>query len=194
MVCQSSGEREMGYQLNSLANLPIDADVKFYIFVIDDGWNEPVNKVISDNFSNIARSIGNDAVIAAGLNPTEFHNEVADKYLGKDAGKMRDAVPALLITNSHPDNLDQDSLRLLVPLRFMEERFGGWSAFFQSLTDFVTLNNDDFIHKFQNADNAIDSANKIVIAQPSFFGFGININELVTWYRKRTAHVDLGGE
>ena len=175
----------MGYQLNSLANLPIDAEVNFYIFVINGQWKEPVYSILNENFSAIARSIGNNAVIAMGLNPQEWYDEVAAGYLSKDHNELFNLLPAVLITNAHPDRITESSLRLLVPLRDVEARFGGWPQFFASLSDFVQLKNDGFLNKFQPKEDFIDVANKVVNLRPGMFGVSVNINELITWWKKR---------
>ena len=89
----------MGYLLNSLGNLPVDDDVKFYIFVINGQYQEPLYGMIEQNFSSIARSIGKHAVIAKGLNPVEWSGDIAEKYLGKDHNDYCMLLPALLVTD-----------------------------------------------------------------------------------------------
>ena len=54
----------MGYLLNSLSNLPIDESVTLYIFVIDGTWDTEHTAALRRNFHQIARAIGNNAVIA----------------------------------------------------------------------------------------------------------------------------------
>jgi hypothetical protein len=177
----------MGYLLNSLGNLPVDDDVRFYLFVINGQWEEPLYGMIEQNFSSIARSIGKHAVIAKGLNPEEWYGEVAEKYLGKDYGDYFPLLPALLVTDAHPDSVTEKSLRLLVPLREVEDRFGGWPQFFALLSDFVQLRSDDFLKRFHKKEDGMDVANRIVGVKPGAFGISININELVSWWRRRKA-------
>ena len=40
----------MGYDLHSLARLPVDDDITMYIFVIDGEWKSGRFKVLQDNF------------------------------------------------------------------------------------------------------------------------------------------------
>ena len=101
----------MGYQLNSLGNLPIDDSVSLYIFVINGEWSGGRYEVLERNFSRIAQSIGSTAVIAKGFDK-EFYEEVAHTYLGKDHREFRQLLPALLITDTHPDKLTDGSMRL----------------------------------------------------------------------------------
>jgi hypothetical protein len=175
----------MGYMLNSLGNLPIDSDVKFYVFVINGQWQEPLYGMIEQNFSAIARSIGNHAVIAKGLNPPEWYGEIAQKYLGSDHNDYFSLLPALLLTDAHPSEVTRTSLRLLVPLRDVETRFGGWPRFFGLLSDFVQLKNDEFVKCFEKKQDAFDELNKVIDLKPGAFGIAININELVSWWRRR---------
>lgn len=176
----------MGYMLTSLGNLPVDDDVKFYVFVINGQYREPLYDLIEQNFSSIARNIGKHAVIAKGLNPVEWYGDIAEKYLGRDHDDYFSLLPALLITNAHPDSVSDSSLRLLVPLREVESRFGGWNQFFSLLSDFVQMKSDEFIKRFQKKDDVFDVANKVIVVNPGAFGLSLNINELVSWWRKRT--------
>jgi hypothetical protein len=151
----------MGYMLNSLGNLPVDQDVKFYIFVIKGQWQEPLYGMIEQNFAMIARSVGQHAVIAKGLNPSHWYGEVATKYLGVEHDKYFGLLPALLITDAHPDSVSEESLRLLVPLKDVESRFGGWNQFFSLLGGFVRLESDVFVKRFQRGEDAVDTINRI---------------------------------
>jgi hypothetical protein len=72
-----------------------------------------------------------------------------------------------------------------VPLRDVEARFGGWNQFFALLSDFVQLKSDAFLKKFQAKEDAFDVADKIIKVSPGAFGVSVNINELVSQWRKR---------
>lgn len=180
----------MGYVLNELANLPVDNNVHFYIFVVNGQYREPLYEMMERNFMEIARSIGGHAVIAVGTDKQSFTTSVARKYLGEgnsDASFLA-LLPALLITNDHPDRLQKDSLRLVVPLREAESRFGGWQQFFSKLAQFVRGESDEFVRRFEEKDNLLDAANKIVSLKPGAFGVGLNLNELVErWLKSRAA-------
>ncbi len=52
----------MAYMLSSLAELPVDSDVNFYIFVINGGWSGGTSEIIERNFARIAQEIGPNAV------------------------------------------------------------------------------------------------------------------------------------
>ncbi len=103
----------MGYALNELANLPVDDNIHFYIFVVNGQYREPLYDMIQQNFIAIAKSIGSNAVIAVGTDPKGFSSEVKRKYFGESKVSFAQALPALLITNAHPDKLTKDSVRLI---------------------------------------------------------------------------------
>lgn len=178
----------MGYMLNSLGNLPLDDDVHFYVFVINGKWEEPLYGMIEQNFASIARSIGSHAVLAKGLDPVRWSDEIAEKYLGDDYRDLASLLPALLVTDAHPDLASAKSMRLLIPLRDVESRFGGWSQFFALLSDFVQHKSDEFIRRFESKESAFDVANKIINLKPGALGISVNINELIS--RWRTRHSD----
>jgi hypothetical protein len=176
----------MGYYLNSLGNLPIDDDISFYIFVVNGNWKEPLYNMIQENFAHIARNIGDRAVIAMGLEPASWGTQIAATYLGKDHSEFFGLLPALIITNAHPKNLTDDSLRLIVPLRDIEKRFGGWPEFFRLMSSFVRLEDDEFLRRFKDKEDAFELLNRVVNVKPGLFGVSINVNELAaTWWRKR---------
>lgn len=168
----------MGYMLNSLGNLPVDDEVRFYVFIINGQWQEPLYGMIEQNFSSIARSIGKHAVIAKGLNPTEWYGQVAETYLGKDHDDYFPLLPALLVTDAHPSSVNDKSLRLLVPLRDVENRFGGWPQFFVLLTDFAQFKSDEFLKRFHKTEDGFDTINKIIGVKPGAFGISINVMRL----------------
>lgn len=178
----------MGYVLNELGNLPVDENVHFYIFVINGQYREPLYEMIERNFVDIARSIGGHAVIAMGTDKLQFTTSVASRYLGdgnSDASFIR-LLPALLLTNDHPDKLTKDSLRLIVPLREAEARFGGWHQFFEALASFVRQESDEFVRRFEEKESLMEMANDVLELKPGAFGIGINVNELVSrWVRSR---------
>lgn len=180
----------MGYVLNELANLPIDENVHFYIFVVNGQYRDPAYEILEQNFMAIARSIGNHAVIAVGTDKKGFTTSVARKYLGEgnSDNSFVDMLPALLITSDHPDQLRKESMRLVVPLRDAEERFGGWHQFFALLAQFVRGESDEFVRRFEEKEDLLDAANKVFGLKPGVFGISLNVNELIDRWNKSRQH------
>lgn len=173
----------MGYLLSSVGNLPIDENVSLYIFVVNGSWRGEPYEMLEKNFSNIAQQIGENAVIAKGFEPKAWTSQIAKAYFGKDSNDLFSALPALLINDAHPDNIAEDSMRLIVPLREVEGRFLDWDNFFQLLSDFALNKNPDFLEKFKEKKKAVDVANRIIDLKPNFFGIGLNINAIIEKFR-----------
>jgi hypothetical protein len=134
----------MGYHLNSLGNLAIDDTVKFYIFFITEGFKDKFSREMSSNFIDVARRIGDEAVIVEGTDkPEVFAEDVLEKYFGEDI-TYRKKLPVLVITDSHPEKIKDDALRLFVPLSEVETNFNSWSDFFSTLVAFVRNEKSDF--------------------------------------------------
>lgn len=175
----------MGYMLTSLGNLPVQDDISLYIFVVNGRWRGEFNDLIEKNFGALAKQIGPNSVIAKGFDPEAWSDQVCSKYLGKDTKTMIDVLPALLLTDAHPDRLTNKSLRLLVPLRDAEKRFGGVETFFAALSDFAKSRDPAFLARFEDQESLKSKAWSILELKPNFFGFGINLKELAARVQRK---------
>ena len=174
-----------GYMISSLGDLPIEDRIKFYIYIINGfSWKGSINEVILENFENIAREIGPNASIVKGLNEPFWSNEIIEKYLGKSHQQILSLLPALLITNSHPSNLRENSLRLIIPLRNINRDFFDVSNFFILLVQFIKNGDLEFLNKFDDKTSMIDKILDYVEISPSFFGIGINLKAFIKNYIK----------
>jgi len=169
----------MGYQLTSLGNLPIEENVTLYIFIINGRWQGGRYEILERNFSEIARTIGPDAVIAKGFEEPLWSEELCQKYLGKEYRSVMPLLPALLLSEDHPENLRDDSMRLLIPLKDAEDEFGDLESFFRALSDYAINRSPEFLSKFKDHGDWIDEGNQIIELKPNFFGIGINLNEFI---------------
>jgi hypothetical protein len=174
----------MGYLLNALGNLPIDDSVSLYIFVINGEWSGGRYEVLERNFSRIAQGIGSNAVIAKGFDE-EFYAEVARTYLGKDHRELSRLLPAVLITDTHPAKLTDNSMRLLIPLGEAELRFGDLETFFRELTDFALHRDTSFLERFETKTDWVSVFNDVVSLRPGALGIGINVNEIIKRLRPK---------
>jgi hypothetical protein len=168
----------MGYALSSLGNLPVQDEISLYIFVVGSSWKDETYEAIENNFMELAKRIGPNAVIAKGFEPEMWSSQVCDKYLGKSVETLYDVFPALLLTDSHPDRLTEKSMRLLVPLRDAQKRFGGTAAFFEALSDFARTKNVSFLQRFEDNESLASKAWSVLELKPNFFGFGVNLKDL----------------
>ncbi len=169
----------MGYMLSSLAKLPVGHEVDLYIFVINGGWHGGVHDVIEQNFAKLAREIGPQAVIAKGFDK-DWSGEVSRKYLGKDHDELFGLLPALLITDSHPEQLNDQSMRLLVPLEDAQVKFGNFETFFDSLTKFARQKDSGFLEHFQRKEKAQNLVWNMLELKTNIWGIGINVNEILS--------------
>jgi hypothetical protein len=95
-------ERSMGLKIHSLASLPEDIDLSYFIYLLDYGWEEPLSNVLRDNFDRLASFAAmNDSVVITGFAGQEFSNEVLSWHHvnGIDG---QDVLPAIMITDTHP--------------------------------------------------------------------------------------------
>jgi hypothetical protein len=126
---------------------------------------------------DIARRIGPNAVIAKGFDSETWSREVSKKYLGENNQLPIDLLPALLLTDAHPDDLKESSLRLLVPLQDAKMRCGGsLETFFNALSDFSLNRNPSFLSKFEEK-SSLSKAWSAIDIKPNFYGIGINLKE-----------------
>ncbi len=170
----------MGYYLSSLAGLPIEENVNAYIFVIGDKYLGGDMEIIERNFLRIAQDIGPNAVLATGFNHTDWTDEVGKKFLGKDYYDLFHLLPALLLTDSHPDNLSENSTKVLIPLSRVREKFGNIETFIGILTRYIKTQNPDLIDKFQFEEKRnLQRINEVLHLRPNFLGVGINLNALL---------------
>lgn len=169
----------MGYALSSLGNLPVQDNISLYIFVVSDGWKGELQDAIEQNLMELAHRIGQNAVIAKGFDPEMWSQQVCNKYLGKTAQTMTNIFPALLLTDAHPNQLTEHSLRLLVPLRDAQQRFDGIENFFHALAEFALNQTPSFLSRFEEKPSLGSKAWSVLELKPNFFGFGINIKEVL---------------
>jgi hypothetical protein len=168
----------MGYLLNNLANLPVSDDVSIYVFVINGQYKGKYFEAIERNFPDVARGLGDHGVIARGFDEF-FSDEVCQRYLGRSIQTMWDMLPAILVTDAHPERTTEKSMRLLIPIREAEKRFGDLDFFFRGLAQFCRSGSTEFIEKLERKDDWFEQADKIVKLSPGFMGVSVNLNEFV---------------
>ncbi|EGQ8922570.1 hypothetical protein GJ207_23855 [Vibrio parahaemolyticus] len=175
----------MGYKLTSLANLPLSEKVDMYVFLIGgDQWQGGIDEIVKTNFDKLATDIGANAVIVGALTE-DFHGQVVDKYLGQKCEELIESLPALLLTDTHPDNLSEDSMRLLLPLAKVQDVYPVVNNFLTDLASFARGESDSLLKALEQQVNASDIANDVVkFNLPVIPGFvSVNLNSTVTHLR-----------
>lgn len=180
------GVSRMGYILNTLKTLAVDETVEYYIFLLHNGFADPVVASIKSEFSTLSDKVGDAAVFAMGTNPEGFSKEVLAQIFKFDPDTKGYIGPALLVTDGHPKKLGEWNLRLLIPLVNIEKRVeNGISVLLRELTEYTNGQNSNFLSHFQedeNSDNAWEAAKRIYeitdFSIPVFWGVSIKIKPL----------------
>jgi hypothetical protein len=172
-----------------------------YVFSIGDHlWEGGLGEVVHKNFDNIARAIGPNAIIVGALQQ-DFHGEVVQKYLGRNHRDLKNMMPALLVTDTHPSKLTDQSLRVLIPLRDAHEHYKVIDDFLADLAAFVRGDSDQLLKALEAVPKAHDVADAIVkVNIPVVLGVvAVNLNSAVRhlrdwWVRRRRVAARAGAE
>ena len=165
----------MGYGLTPLADLPFEKKISLYIFVLEGRWKGGLNDTIEQNFMKLAEHLGPTSIIAKGFHSESWTEEILQKYLGKSARIFQISYRLFLISDAHPEQLNEKSLRLLVPLKDASSRFGGIEGFFDELINFVNNRDPSFFKHFQDKSSLINDFWSAVEIDPKIWGIGFNI-------------------
>ncbi|ESQ83004.1 hypothetical protein [Asticcacaulis benevestitus] len=192
----------MGLHIHSLSELSDKVERDYYIYLLDYGWDEPLSRVLMQNFQMMADlSSRHNAVTIAGTELGHFSNEVFS-YHSINGVSGDDVLPAILITNEHPAkfkaNADhasdprdrnkrhRDDMKLvLLPLK----------KFCKTETDVVNL--IQLIFKDIKAEQELgnfkvareikaapfDTAYDALILEPNVMGIGIDIKKILTFLK-----------
>jgi hypothetical protein len=176
----------MSYRITRLARLPVDDDVDFYIFCIgDDPWKDGLGAIIRKNFDNLGHEIGPQAVLVGGFDEY-LEGEVVAKYFGDRSEQLVGLMPAILVTNAHPERLDADSLRFVIPLRKAQEQYRVIDDFLADLAAFARGESDRLLTTLEDAPTLRKAAKKSVkVSVPVVPGFvSIDARESIIWLRR----------
>jgi hypothetical protein len=189
----------MGLYISSLATIPVDAERRYFIYLLDYGWEEELGKTLLKNYEKMAvLAAENDAVIIRGTNRVHFQDQVLSwhNFNGEDAEEL---LPAILITNRNPhrfkesfdntphERIEADLKMILIPLR----------KFCTTTTDVVVLIDklfNDIKEKKDLNDFRIAREMKkgfgrsladAIILEPNIGGFGFNFNKMIEYFLKK---------
>lgn len=179
----------MGLMVHSLAEFPENVKRNYYIYLLDFGWEEPLSKIIHDNYSKIAAFTSqNNAVFITGVHEYHVDNEILSwHHINGERGE--DILPALLITTENPHVFnqmeelgrasDRDSKIILIPLK----------KYCKTSTDVITLI-DQIFNDIQNGSELKNFEvkkemkngiwNRLldgVILEPNISGIGLNLKK-----------------
>jgi hypothetical protein len=187
----------MGLYVHTLGEIPLGATRKYYIYLLDYGWDEPLSKAVYKNLAQMAdrASRTNAAVIHGPRGGVHFADEVLSwhRINGQPADEI---LPALLITTRHPKTIresgdetrkaPEDSL-LLIPLKKVAkngtEVVAVINQVFNDIRDEKRLKNFAVAQEMhRGAKKAIVDA---VVLQPRIGGFGFDLKKFFSELRNK---------
>lgn len=184
----------MGLHIHTLAEIPIEAKRKYFIYILDYGWKENLTDVLINNFTNMARMASeSESVVIAGINPIHFANEVFSWH-GINGENGEEALPAILITSLHAsyffeNNREGKSIKgikdkmLLIPLKKACKSTDDVISLIKSV--FSDINGDTTPISFSIAKEIKKSehgrAADALLLEPNFAGVGVKIPQLFKW-------------
>lgn len=192
----------MGLMVHSLDGVPEGHHRDYYIYLLDYGWNEPLNEALKKNFGKMATLASeqkNAVVIMRTDEGVHFSDEVLSWHsINGDDAEKENLLPAMLLTNRHPaefrskamginSSIEQDLKLVLIPLKKYCKDTGEVVALIQKL--FTKIKKGEDLNNFgitkekkKGLRGAL--ANSIVI-EPKFMGMGISFNKLVSYFRDK---------
>ncbi len=169
----------MGIVSAKVLSLPA-SNYEYYIFILagNADWQGGMLEAVNRNFEHLAKEIGINSVIIKGLIPKELTEDIANTYFD-GVTNIQSLLPGILFTDADPKSVNQNSLKILIPLSQIEKKFNSIENFFNLLTDFTNKRNDDFIHFAKDNIDWVEEFNKVIDLKPNAFGIGVNINGLL---------------
>jgi hypothetical protein len=96
----------MGVKITSLAQIPSDADIPFYVYLLHSHYPFEADKALDEAFEIIAQQAGErDFVVIQGLT-REFGGEVMNAY-SIDGIPEDEVLPAILISTVNPHRFEE---------------------------------------------------------------------------------------
>lgn len=189
----------MGYIITELSEIPNERGIHHYIYLLETNWETTISQFLRQNLFQLMDEVGKSNIIVKGLRPKSFYNSVIDTYISdsRQADSLRDHTekfPVLLITDQHPGRNNQNSEEspdlkvIIIPLGTLPEQ--RIISVFNEIVQLITSNADLF-DKLSNVtpsnlDRIFRKLFRILDLRPNFFGFGLNLNEVIEdiWFRR----------
>ncbi len=194
----------MGLVVRSLDDLPETSDREYYVYLLDYGWDEPLDKALKDNFDKIATSISahKGVVIRRSVEGVHFSDEVLSWHsINGENVEKQNLLPAILITNRHPRIFKElasndgngrskehtDIGLVLIPLKkFCKTTTDVVNALIK-ITDDIRNKKDlkDFKVAKELKPGIGNAIVKGVILEPNFAGIGFSFNRMIEALRRK---------
>lgn len=179
----------MGYRILSLRSLPVIPGIDLYVFILGQhSWAGGYSQIIENNFSELARKLGERGAVVAGHDGVRLAKELStllsgvalkNKTVHDFVSKGESLGLSILLLGAHPSELTENSLFLLVPVAQIVERFGSLDEFFTKLCDFAENRDISFLNKFEDQGAVKGGISQFLELRPNMFGVGLNVNAII---------------
>jgi hypothetical protein len=178
----------MGYLATDIARIPSEG-YEWYIFLLEDGWNDDLRRELTENFLNFVREVGPNVLVVRGTEPRDFRNALFDRYvLHRDYPDRSLPLPAILVSNLSPSAMNgkpeamEAAKIILFPLDRQYLRPSSITNFLQQVAQ-AAQDTRSF--------DALESLDEVELERrwgwiteyfdlkPNFFGFGLNLNKVM---------------
>ena len=65
----------MGFVATDLATVPVDPRDSWYLFLLEDNWQDDLRRQLADNFMNLAREVGPHSLVVRGAHTESFYSQ-----------------------------------------------------------------------------------------------------------------------
>jgi hypothetical protein len=173
------------HALSRLGMIP--SGYSWYVWVIDDGWNDSVRQEFRDNIENLASAGNGHFLVINSLQPGSLANAVIDAY--KIEGELQ--APALVVTNLSVaeknsvskigKSVTPEEKTITISLKPYSNKPGEITKLLIKLSN--SLKEDDPQDSLENLDRSKIERRwgwlRSLELKPNFCGFGINFNEII---------------
>lgn len=128
----------MGYSCTTLGSVRRLGRFEWYIFLLQDGLSDQLRSEIENNFDQLGRSVGEEAVVIRGYDPQRFRREVQEAYAGIYPRLQQIRPPALFVTDLSPARLSDPEAGgrfMIFPLSNFRQDEGSVADFLSSMVD-----------------------------------------------------------
>jgi hypothetical protein len=183
----------MGLMIHSLDEISIDLKRNFYLYLLDYGWQQPLSRVIHENFSKISDVMSkNQSVFLMGTVGSHFDDQVLSwHHINGKSGE--EILPAFLITSKHPKefldhgfrsqkiSLEYQHSMILIPIKdFCKSEQDVVELLRKILNDIKSGDEiQNFKIKKEMQKGLMGAVVDSFILEPNVGGLGLNLNNII---------------
>ena len=179
----------MGYIVTDLGRLRV-TDFEWYVFFLEDSYQDELRRELSENFENLARNIGPESLAIRGADRENFWSDIFHMYAIVEKGVNREnfPLPGLLITDTSVSELQEDpdaAKRAKLILISLAERYRQPGSVTQILRHVsVAVRDPEAMRALEREDVEAIRRHwswipRYLELKPSFCGFGVNLNAII---------------